>query len=1167
MVDVQSKGIKHELVPLNYDYMLVIDTEGLLSIQKSDDQYDKRLILFCLAISHLVIVNTEGEISDTVKKMLVLCAQSLKYLGETRITRPEVHFVLNKRSDPNKEYCQTLVEHVRESLKSNGLHDVIKLEQSNFHVLSMAFNRKPFSSSNGECAALVTDITFVANVQKICKLFVGLSSDILRETGDCFCVPTSWIEFADRVLQTIKKHPDLTHFQDAFERDQYNKIRSDIRKDFEELLSPQVARHLIEKEKENTSDGIKDSFKTERQRILGTLEQNLMEYVGKYAASENVRERLRQFIEVQLISIFRSWEVSAVMASNQYKFDRMVHDIGNELEQQAINVTHKNCFLDRKSAEDKFEIHWNSKYSEIESTFNSEEVWIQSIDVVSRLCDVFDKDMLPSGDNILAYLPFLKSLDRSAEELISIHDGLSKICTECISRASSLYPLNTNSTNMYQTISIHEIQKNYEFLNNKELSRIYLDLNKQETKTRESFRRGARQGYLQLFSNNWQTIVQISSSFEILIKSMEDIFTSKFSHEASTEITLVQSILGAVNKVIQDFDNELNVFNFCLSKQFRSALYICAVISTALFYSNRHRTHFRNALQRAREDKPKIKRRFIICVVIEENDDENVATNLVNELSEALCQSFVKKAEKLIEEQVQHERKNLNRCSIIKKLDDEVYKASDEWLKQYILYPRNMINERFQEKRAIIRAKIDKKIKTTLNFDLATLNEMFNVLHIVNTTLGMNGAHSLSFVDDLFEPTSTDNTSHPFGKKNCMARLFYQYLAGEPISTEMTTTNGSIYKVDSKWQQIIDKLPEPNEQLETIFRSIKNIFEKYTISYLGIFLDKVINQQNETEHAVRNQLTTFLDNTFGTIVDNQLTQLRGCQALCPCCKRLCDIDHHSEKTSLIGQGENKHRCQFGHQIRGMGGICYEITGEASISTCDRINDDDPIISDNHTRQTWKKFKNANADWEFDGPSQEASSLRYAYIWKRIGKELCQHYGNGMKFVLKNSPSPVNHFIFLLDHSGSMNMGDNFIRSIQSIFNRTSNITADSNETNLSPWKHLLKAVKEFIDIRVRQESLTDQITIIVFGNRAERIYNRRKLAEINIDYINMPMSTCGGGTDFSAAFKTVINTLEEIKSDSMRNRLRQTIIFMTDGEPNSFPTDELKQLYDYKKGS
>ncbi|CAF4562865.1 unnamed protein product, partial [Didymodactylos carnosus] len=45
------------------DYIMLIDTEGLLSIEKGDKEYDRRLVLFCLAISHLVIVNMMGDIN------------------------------------------------------------------------------------------------------------------------------------------------------------------------------------------------------------------------------------------------------------------------------------------------------------------------------------------------------------------------------------------------------------------------------------------------------------------------------------------------------------------------------------------------------------------------------------------------------------------------------------------------------------------------------------------------------------------------------------------------------------------------------------------------------------------------------------------------------------------------------------------------------------------------------------------------------------------------------------------------------------------------------------------------------------------------------------------------------------------------------------------------
>ena len=229
----------------------MIDTEGLLSVQKSSEQYDKTLILFCLAVSHLVIVNIEGEINEPVKKCFVLCTQALKYLGETRVRRPTVHFVLNKRKESNIDYCKTLVECVQKALNDNKLNNEINLQTENFHVLPIVLN-----------SASLTVQTFIAEVQKLCKLFIDISSDIIRETGDAFCVPTNWINFANRVFQTIKKHPNLTYFQDVFERDRFREIREDIQEDFEQYLSPAMAHILIEKEADS------DSFKVEYNRMF-----------------------------------------------------------------------------------------------------------------------------------------------------------------------------------------------------------------------------------------------------------------------------------------------------------------------------------------------------------------------------------------------------------------------------------------------------------------------------------------------------------------------------------------------------------------------------------------------------------------------------------------------------------------------------------------------------------------------------------------------------------------------------------------------------------------------------------------------------------------------------------------------------------------------------------
>jgi hypothetical protein len=135
----------------------------------------------------LVNINSQtGEISETLKKLLLLCTQSLNYLGTTRVTKPTIHFVLNQKADPNKENCQQQINIIRKDLEANGVSNLIDLGPKNVHVLSTAFNRKLFSDPNGECAALLTDITFVTNVQSLCENLVDSSSEIIRRTGELF---------------------------------------------------------------------------------------------------------------------------------------------------------------------------------------------------------------------------------------------------------------------------------------------------------------------------------------------------------------------------------------------------------------------------------------------------------------------------------------------------------------------------------------------------------------------------------------------------------------------------------------------------------------------------------------------------------------------------------------------------------------------------------------------------------------------------------------------------------------------------------------------------------------------------------------------------------------------------------------------------------------------
>lgn len=101
-----TRGIYGSLVKSNntelYDYLLILDTEGLQSIEKGDKEYDRKLILFCFAVSNILIINTKDQLTDDVKTTLEICVDSLSKIDVVRVQKPSVFFVMNQRADPSR---------------------------------------------------------------------------------------------------------------------------------------------------------------------------------------------------------------------------------------------------------------------------------------------------------------------------------------------------------------------------------------------------------------------------------------------------------------------------------------------------------------------------------------------------------------------------------------------------------------------------------------------------------------------------------------------------------------------------------------------------------------------------------------------------------------------------------------------------------------------------------------------------------------------------------------------------------------------------------------------------------------------------------------------------------------------------------------------------------
>jgi len=61
------------LLRTDYDEIkeiLVLDSEGIFSIERNDPTYDRKLVIFCMAVSNLLLINIKVELNAEIEKVL-----------------------------------------------------------------------------------------------------------------------------------------------------------------------------------------------------------------------------------------------------------------------------------------------------------------------------------------------------------------------------------------------------------------------------------------------------------------------------------------------------------------------------------------------------------------------------------------------------------------------------------------------------------------------------------------------------------------------------------------------------------------------------------------------------------------------------------------------------------------------------------------------------------------------------------------------------------------------------------------------------------------------------------------------------------------------------------------------------------------------------------------
>ena len=342
-----------------------------------------------------------------------------------------------------------------------------------------------------------------------------------------------------------------------------------------------------------------------------------------------------------------------------------------------------------------------------------------------------------------------------------------------------------------------------------------------------------------------------------------------------------------------------------------------------------------------------------------------------------------------------------------------------------------------------------------------------------------------------------------------------------------------------KFANILPTMVQPSAPLKTLLYDVIRPKLMISLTFVDVFVQNCMKLiDGEKEKLLRKDLLT----EAGLQVDKYVERVRGCQTKCPCCGRMCDVEHFRVRTA-IGSELNMHRCTRGHQFRGMNGFKMERSNEPSFRICESMNDYDRIVYSGKFIK-WVDYKKLHPTWAFEVDSQMDVNdwrARCTYIWSIVGEDLCQKFGMTHTRLAVDSQAKIAdpiHFVLVLDDSGSM---------------------AGSR------WRALIHSVTNFLKIRYEQGDPEDLVTIVFFSDQASIEVSSLPIHPTIVDEYNLSASKYHAGTNYSAALQRVIQAMTDateatkLAENKDRPERKFGIVFMSDGEAE-YPSAEIMDI-------
>ncbi|CAF4013161.1 unnamed protein product, partial [Rotaria sordida] len=412
-----TRGVYGSFVKSNipsFDYIMLLDTEGLLGTEKGDLEYDRRLILFCLAVSHLVIVNIAGDLNQAVKDMIILCVDSLKEINVNKMPTPILHFILNQRPDTNLANNRKVIKNIVDQLHTDKPDKTIAISVEQFHSLPSAFKVENILNNPKLPKLQITSNDFLEETTQLTKVLVQSATvNCQRFTdqkghSDRYIDPLKWIQNAFTIFDVLQRFPDLTHFKDLKEKKLDKQIRNGIRKLLETKLSSTEKQKSLDGCSGKTRSQIDEIFQISFDVIYKECEKRLQTIFEELGPSATIRERSAQFLKTQVYEARNAWRDAAYRAHDENELNLLVRngeqDLRNLINKTIKEAAENGTDLTEEKARKIFNDMYKKKMKSIQEQFNAKEclptlqIILHCLPIIERISNDYSPNSLMHTD-------------------------------------------------------------------------------------------------------------------------------------------------------------------------------------------------------------------------------------------------------------------------------------------------------------------------------------------------------------------------------------------------------------------------------------------------------------------------------------------------------------------------------------------------------------------------------------------------------------------------------------------------------------------------------------------------------------------------------------------------------------------------------------------------